>query len=80
MLGFFRKILRLEPGISLGQWLWDKIGNNWTWLLSLLSAGGMTYLAALNRLVKAIRPYFMGSRCLIQFFGDVRWFFVDRPR
>src|SRR5579872_5691880 len=48
MRTFLRRIFRWEPGISLGQWAWDRITANWQWALSLLGTGGFFGWAAVN--------------------------------
>lgn len=47
------RILRIEPGISLFQWAYDRIANNWAALLTLLGASGMSLLAAITDWTRA---------------------------
>ncbi|WP_457091764.1 hypothetical protein [Microvirga sp. P5_D2] len=52
--GPFRRILKLEPGISLGWWLYERVANNWERLVAIfVGAGGMAYLASITDWVSA---------------------------
>lgn len=56
-----RRILRIEPGIALGQWLYDTIAANWPRLVTLfVAAGGMTYLSAITDWAAALGPAGIG--------------------
>src|ERR1700755_3483815 len=48
MRAVFRRILGWEPGISLGQWVYDKVVGNWALLSSLFGGGLMSYAAAVT--------------------------------
>jgi hypothetical protein len=60
-MAFLRKILRIEPGVSLAQWVYDTIAANWPRLVALFVAGGgMTYLSAITEWTQAIGPAGIG--------------------
>ncbi|MCZ8374384.1 MAG: hypothetical protein O9342_03315 [Beijerinckiaceae bacterium] len=40
------RILRIEPGISLGQWFWDRLSSLWPLIVAAVGGGGMTISAA----------------------------------
>jgi hypothetical protein len=50
--GVLARLFKIEPGISLGQWLYDRITNNWTWLVAIFGGGGLSYLAAISEWIK----------------------------
>ena len=59
---WLRKLLRIEPGISLAQWAYDRIANNWDRLVAVfIAAGGMTYLAHITEWMAAWGPVGVGS-------------------
>jgi hypothetical protein len=41
-----QRILKIEPGIALGQWMYDRITNNWQTILAV--AGGGSVVTALT--------------------------------
>ena len=50
-----QRLLRIEPGISLGQWAYDRATENWERIVALFVAGGgMSYLASIT---EAVRPW-----------------------
>lgn len=59
---WFLRVVRWEPGISLGQWIYDRIANNWDRLVALfVGAGGMSYLASITEWLKAWGPVGIGA-------------------
>ena len=60
MFNLFRQILKLEPGITVGQWCWDRITNNWATLVALLGGAGMSYLAAVSTWLRPYAPLSWG--------------------
>jgi hypothetical protein len=67
MFKIIRQILKLEPGISIGQWCWDRVTGNWVWLLSLSGGGGMGYLAAITSWIAPWGPIGWGAVGLVSF-------------
>lgn len=66
MANVLQRVLRIEPGVSLGQWLYDRIANNWDRLVALFVAGGgMTYLANITTWIKAWGPFGVGAAGLL---------------
>lgn len=62
----FHKILRIEPGIALGQWVYDRITANSTALFSLfIAGGGMTYLSFITAWAKQLGPAGIGMIALL---------------
>src|SRR3712207_1469888 len=56
------RILKIEPGVSFGQWIYDRISNNWDRLAALFVAtGGMSYLASITQWVEAWGPFGIGT-------------------
>lgn len=52
--GFLYQLLRIEPGLSLVQWVYDRIANNWDRIATaFIAGGGMSYLAAITDWSKA---------------------------
>ena len=57
-----QRLLRVEPGISLGQWVYDLVANNWTQMVAIFVAGGgMTYLSAVTEWTAALGPAGVGA-------------------
>src|SRR5689334_3123324 len=55
-------LIRIEPGISLGQWAFDRVSNNWDRLAALfVGGGGMSYLASITDWVKSYGPVAVGA-------------------
>jgi hypothetical protein len=50
----WKKLFHMESPISWGQWIFDRITNNWPWLLPLIGASIMYRLAQLS---EALKPY-----------------------
>ena len=66
------RLLRIEPGISLGQWAYDRIANNWERLVALfVGAGGMSYLAWITTWLKSYGPVGVGGVGLLS--GLILW-------
>lgn len=62
MASWWERFLRIEPGISFGQWLYDRIANNWDRLVAVfIAGGGMTYLAAITDWMAAWGPLGVGA-------------------
>jgi hypothetical protein len=62
MPNLLQRALRIEPGITLGQWVYDRIANNWDRLLALFVAGGgMSFLASITQWVEAWGPVGIGA-------------------
>jgi hypothetical protein len=46
---WWQRLLRIEPGIALWQWGYDRIANNWQLLVATFAGlGGMSYLTAIT--------------------------------
>lgn len=57
-----QRLLRIEPGISLGQWAYDRVSGNWDRVAALfLGGGGMTYLAGVTDWVWPWGPVGVGG-------------------
>ncbi len=68
----WKRIVRYEPGISLAQWLYDRIANNWDRLLAaFIAGGGMSYLASITGWMAAWGPLGVGAAGL--FAAAVVW-------
>jgi hypothetical protein len=66
MANTLQKIFRIEPGVTLGQWVYDRIANNWERLVAIFVAGGgMTYLANITAWIKALGPFGVGGAGLL---------------
>ncbi len=50
---FFR-LIRYEPGITLGQWLYDRITANWTTIISLVGFAVTYYTASISPWVERV--------------------------
>lgn len=62
MPAFIRKILHIESGISLAQWIYDTLANNWPRLVALfIAGGGMTYLSTITEWARSIGPAGIGG-------------------
>lgn len=56
------RILRIEPGVSLGQWAYDRIANNWDrFVAAFIAGGGMTYLASITDWMAKWGPLGLGA-------------------
>jgi hypothetical protein len=53
---WLQTILRYEPGISLGQWIYDRITNNWPSILALGWFFGMTVLGLITDWTRELGP------------------------
>ena len=63
---WLRRLLRVEPGISLAQWVFDRISNNWERIIAaFVAGGGMTYLASITEWIKAWGPAGIGAAGLL---------------
>lgn len=61
-LPLLQRILKIEPGISLGQWAFDKVIGNWERVSALFVAGGgMSYLAFITEAVRPWGPLGIGA-------------------
>jgi hypothetical protein len=54
MPNWLRVLLRWEPGISLAQWAYDRIANNWTRIVSLGGGAAMIYLSTITGWLSAL--------------------------
>ncbi len=61
MGGFFKRIFKIEPEITLGQWAYDRITNNWIWIVSIIGGGGLSYLATITAWIKPWGPVGYGA-------------------
>ena len=59
------RLLKIEPGVTLGQWLYDRITNNWAWLVALFAGSGMSYLAVISQWIKPWGPIGYGAIGLV---------------
>ncbi len=62
---FLQRLLRIEPGIALGQWVWDRIANNLPLLTALFGGSVMSYLAAISEYFAPYGPFGIGAAALI---------------
>ena len=61
-----QRILRIEPSVALGQWVYERIVNNWSLLTALfLGGGGMSYLASISEIITPFGPVGIGGIGLI---------------
>jgi hypothetical protein len=64
--GIVSRILKIEPGISLGQWAYDRISHNWDRIgTAFVGAGGMSYLASITDWLAPWGPAGIGGVGLI---------------
>ena len=64
MSSLLRRVLRIEPSISLGQWAYDRAANNWQAIILFFGGGGgLTYLAVITEWTSAWGP--IVGRCLL---------------
>jgi hypothetical protein len=57
MSTFLSRILRIEPGVTLGQWIYDRLANNWPLLSSTLGGGAViVYTASITEWLKPWGP------------------------
>ncbi|WP_072372688.1 hypothetical protein [Hyphomicrobium sp. NDB2Meth4] len=62
MASWWERLLRIEPGISIGQWVYDRVANNWDRLgAAFLAGGGMSYLASITDWMVAWGPLGVGA-------------------
>lgn len=55
--GFLATWAKIEPGVSLSQWLYERLSNNWALLLSLFGGGGvMSYFASITDWIVGYGP------------------------
>jgi hypothetical protein len=59
--GLLSRLFKIEPGVTLGQWVYDRITNNWVWLVAAFGGGGMSYLAAISEWIKPWGPVGYGA-------------------
>lgn len=62
---FFQRLLHIEPGIALGQWIYDRITNNWALLLAATGGTVMSVLAAVSEFLKPYGPFGIGAAAII---------------
>ncbi len=61
-----RRLLKIEPGISLTQWAWDKIPETWrTPITGSVVGAGMSYLASITDWVQSWGPLGYGIIALL---------------
>src|SRR5688572_27133899 len=53
---FFR-IIRYEPGVSLGQWTYDRIIGNWQTIVALVGFAVSYYTASVSPLLAQVGPF-----------------------
>ncbi len=59
---WYQRILRIEPGLSLATWAYERIANNWHWLVAIFVAGGgMSYLASATEWLSSWGPAGIGA-------------------
>lgn len=62
MTPIINRILKVEPGVSLGQWCYDRVTNNFAILTTIfIGAGGMSVLAIFTQWAKAWGPLVVGA-------------------
>ncbi len=62
MREWINRLLRIEPGISLGQWAYDRIANNWERIVAaFIAGGGMSYLASITDWMAKWGPFGIGA-------------------
>lgn len=71
----FQRLLRIEPGIALGQWIYDRIVNNWVLLTAVFGGSLMSALAAVSEFLKPYGPFGIGVVAL--FFILLIWVVVS---
>ncbi len=63
---FLLRVFKIEPGITLGQWAYDRVSNNWDKIIAIfVGGGGMTYLAAITEWIKVWGPFGIGAAGLL---------------
>ena len=61
-----RRLLKIEPGISLGQWVWDKTPESWRNLVTgSVAAADMSYLASISAWVRPWGPVGYGAIAIV---------------
>lgn len=64
--GWIERILKIQPGITFGQWFYEKITANWPALLSIFTWGGAgTVLVALTETLRQFAPLSWGLAFLL---------------
>ncbi len=59
---FLLRLFHIESGISLGQWAYDRIANNWQSLVAIfVGLGGMSYLASISQAIAEVGPVAIGG-------------------
>ena len=61
----WERIAHLEPGITVGQWIYDRITNNWPWIVAIFGGGGMTYLASISEWLSQWGPVGYGAAGIV---------------
>lgn len=57
----YERLVGIEPGVSLGQWAYDRVTQNWGTITALfVSGGGMSYLAGITAWLQAWGPIVWG--------------------
>ena len=57
----WRRILKLDSPITVGQWVADRITNNWHWIVGFFAGGGMSYLASVTAWLRPWGPIGYGA-------------------
>jgi hypothetical protein len=61
----WRRLMRFEPDVTIGQWIYDRIANNWPWLLATVGGSAMSYLASISKWIEPWGPVGWGAAGLI---------------
>lgn len=65
-MSFLKKLLRVEPGISLIQWAYDITASNWDkFLVVFVAAGGMSFLTYITEALRVYSPASWGFAGLL---------------
>lgn len=64
---WLERVARIEPGITVGQWLYDRVANNWQWILPLLGGSGMSYLASVSSWLNSYGSVAWGAVGIVSF-------------
>jgi hypothetical protein len=56
MWSFLKKILRIEPAVTLSQWIYDRAANNLAWLSSTFGGAVIGYAASITEWLKPWGP------------------------
>ena len=61
MRSFFKRLLKLDAPITVGDWFYNRVVNNWLGIVSIASGLGMSYLARISEWLRPWGPVGWGA-------------------